>query len=132
MAAMAAFPRTLTVDDILSLRRLQAVQLSPDGGNVAYLVEEPNDELHSMDPILSTLWTAPVTQTASRLLARGVIQSPQWAPDSSSIGYLVDGQVHVVSIAGGLPRPVTRHKTAIGAFSWAPDGRRLVFVAAFE
>ena len=90
MATMAAFPRTLTIDDILSLRRLQAVQVSPDGANVAYLVEEPNDELHSKDPILSTLWIAPATpatQTASRLLAKGVIQSPQWAPHSSRCVY---------------------------------------------
>src|SRR5437870_13378072 len=135
MATMAAFPRTLTIDDILSLRRLQAVQVSPDCANVAYLVEEPNDELHSKDPILSTLWIAPATpatQTASRLLAKGVIQSPQWAPHSSSIGYLMDGQIHEVSIAGGLPRQVTRHKTGISSFSWAPDGRRLALAAAFE
>src|SRR6267143_1008358 len=132
MATMAVFPRTLTIDDILSLRRLQAVQLAPDGANVAYLVEEPNDELHSKDPILSTLWAAPVPQTASRLLAKGVIQSPQWAPDSSSIAYLMDGQIHLVSINGGPPRQVTRHKTAISSFSWAPDGRRLAFAATFE
>ena len=42
-AGPAALSRTLTTDDILSLRRLRAVQISPDGSHVAYLVEELND-----------------------------------------------------------------------------------------
>src|SRR5205809_2761920 len=37
MSANGAFSRTtLTIDDILSLRRLQAVQISPDGSNVVF------------------------------------------------------------------------------------------------
>ena len=42
-APPASLSRTLTTDDILSLSRLQGVQISPDGSHVAYLVEEPND-----------------------------------------------------------------------------------------
>jgi len=56
MAARSlALSRTLTIDDILPTPA-QAVQISPDGSHVAYLVEEPNDDLHSKDPIFSTLW----------------------------------------------------------------------------
>jgi len=98
MGATAAFSRTLTIDDILSFRRLQAVQISPDGSNVGYLVEEPNDELHLKDPILSRLWVVPV------------IRRHQWAPDSRRISDIMDGQIHVASLAGGEPRAIAHHK----------------------
>ena len=131
LASVAGSSRTLTIDDILSMRRLQAVQISPDGSHVAYLVEEPNDELHSKDPILSTLWIVPVARPEARVIAKGLIRTPQWVWDGGRVGYIMDGQIYVASLGGGDPRAITHHPTGIDSFTWAPDGGRVAFTATY-
>src|SRR5947209_13435399 len=89
-SALAAGTKVPDVEELVRMRRLQAVQIAPDGSRVALIVEEPNDEAHSKDPTPTHLWVAdvaggeprPYTRLPSRAFA------PQWSPDSRTIAFL--------------------------------------------
>src|SRR5215472_13198308 len=58
----------LSIDDILSMRRIMSAQMSPDGKYVAYLVEEAGDATQQHDQGPTSLWTVPVAGGESRQL----------------------------------------------------------------
>ena len=78
--------RTLNVDDILSIRTLQNVVISPDGSRIAFVVNEPSDDEHSKDPPNTDLYIAPVNGVVPKRLTsnQGRDSDPQWAPDSAA------------------------------------------------
>src|SRR5690606_28737077 len=65
-------------------------------------------------------------------------RSPRWSPDGRLLAFLRttpgDGaegrtQIWVMPADGGEARPVTFIREAPGEIAWAPDSRRLAFVA---
>src|SRR5689334_15648267 len=48
--------RLLEVNDVVSLRKLQSVQMSPDARHVAFVVEEPNSEAQSRQTSNTDIW----------------------------------------------------------------------------
>jgi len=130
-ASLTAAPPTLSVDDILALRRVLAVQIAPGGAQVAYVVDEPNGEAQSKAPSRTSLWLAPAAggQAQRQAAQFSSPASPQWSPDSRRLGFLAEGQLHVLEVPAGHVLQVTRHGGAVASYHWAPDGRRLAFVA---
>src|SRR5262249_12650644 len=96
-------PRPMTFADVMELKNVGAVALSPDGSAVVYSVsawEHPNAK--PADPskpdtakgdrheVRSHLWLVPTTGGAPRQLTfseRGE-SAPAWAPDGRSIAFL--------------------------------------------
>lgn len=128
----------LSIDDVVAMRRLQAVQIAPDGEHVAYVVEVPRDEQHSKLPALSQLWIVPSSGGQPTLLTQADSRdsSPLWSPDGRTLAYLssrassVSSQIHRVNADGSSDRRLSDHPEPIQSFSWSPDGGRIVFVAA--
>src|ERR1700741_5611493 len=50
---------TITPEDILSIRELRELQLSPDGKQIAFVVREPGDPKLSRQPRASNVWIVP-------------------------------------------------------------------------
>src|SRR5881628_4260717 len=73
-----------TVDQILSLKRAGAPEISPDGRRVAYTVRETNWDENAYE---TEIWLADVRTGASRQLtnAKKSSQSPAWSPDGSKL-----------------------------------------------
>ncbi|MDI1436567.1 S9 family peptidase [Polyangium sorediatum] len=92
--------RPLAVD-VASLPRIQAVSISPDGQQVAYVVRTSR-----LDP------------------------DAQPSDNDTSGGWKSEAQLWVVGRAGGTPRQLTRAETSVGNPRWLPDGRALAFVRA--
>src|SRR5205085_874029 len=52
----AGDPAIPSIEELVAMRRLQAVQIAPDGSRVAVIIEQPNDADHSKDPTPTGLW----------------------------------------------------------------------------
>jgi dipeptidyl aminopeptidase/acylaminoacyl peptidase len=133
-ASRTAAARLLTVDDVVALRRITAVQLSPDGSRIAYIVEQPSDELHSKVPPTSELWIYTVKDSTTLPLEDGNRPwSPKWSPDSGRLAFLsstADGsQVFLMNPTTRTSSRATKHPGGIDSFAWSRDGSTIVFIS---
>ena len=107
-----ALSAAITVDEVMSLRTITAVALSPDGTQVAYAVgSRQGSEI----------------RIGSRKLTDG--SAPAWSPDGKLLAFLRAGDVWTIPAAGGDALKLTSHPTSIRRFSWSPDGKYIAFTA---
>jgi len=90
------------------------IALSPDGTHLAftdYRVEE-----------LRQLWVRPMDALgAVPLTGTGGAIFPFWSPDGRSLGFFADGELKIVSAAGGAPRTLTAALNPTGG-TWNDAG----------
>lgn len=96
--------------------------LSPDGRTLAVVVSDPAG--------MQMLWLRPLEgQTAMPLAGTEGAGSPFWSPDSKSIGFVAQGQLKTIEVAGG--EPVLVASPAMNATgSWNREGEILFTPAA--
>jgi len=140
-----AQPRPVTVDDVLELKGVSSPMVSPDGTRVLYTVrawEPASDKEPNQRESRTRVWMVPVAGGPGRQITfgqRGDSQ-PQWSPDGRSISFLSARgtgtgedaprpQVYVMRSDGGEARRVTDAKEGVATYAWAPDSRRIAFVA---
>jgi len=106
--------------------------ISPDGRWVAYTVTTRGA---TGEPRLRSLWVAPVsTGSPPRRLTDGTARahSPRWMPDSASIVFLSDGQLHQIGLDGGGAETLTSWGPGISGHVPLADGRTVAIVAPDE
>jgi dipeptidyl aminopeptidase/acylaminoacyl peptidase len=129
--------RLVNPDDIISVRTIQSVALSPDGKSVAYVATESISDPDSRLTIKSGMWLVPAAGVESRRCQPqpGEYSSPQWSPDGSALAFLSQepgdegAQIHLADSSCRNGRRLTRHGAPVAAFAWSPDGRRIAFLA---
>lgn len=145
-AGLAARP--MAPEDLARLRQVDEATLSPDGSTVAYAVEVPRIPFQDEDgPAWSELWVvAPGSEPRPYVTGEGSVSDLAWTPDGESISFLAKGgagkgkgedeepknALWAIPITGGGARTVLEHPTGVEAYSWAPDGRRVAFLAKDE
>jgi dipeptidyl aminopeptidase/acylaminoacyl peptidase len=128
----AAATTAPTVDQILSLKRVGAPELSPDGRTVAYTVRQTNWDDNSYD---TQIWLADAGSGATRQLTAGrkSSQSPAWSPDGSRLAFVSDRtdkrQIYLIDPRGGEAEPLTSLEDGVDRFEWAPDGKTIAYTA---
>lgn len=131
----------IRVTDMLQIKRVGSVELSPDGSQVIYTVNSINPRDNStLDYAFDNqLWIADVGgQTEPRPLTSGKtgFSQPSFSPDGQSIVFSrsVEGksQLFLLSLSGGEPIQLTEHKYGASSPRWSPDGKRLVFSASLS
>jgi len=130
-------PRLVTVDDLSRLRDVDDPRVSPDGAWVAYTVTTQNLET---DKKQSDLWMTSWDGTTTLRLTKTPTESessPRWSPDNRSLAFLSGradsndaAQLWILPRAGGEAEKVTRLKSDVSDFAWAPDAKRFVLVVA--
>jgi len=133
-------PRPITSRDLLTIRDITGVQISPDGKSVAYVVSQAVLESNSYRTALFVVGTEPGSVPVN-LGSAGPPHwtsggeylriPPQWSPDSRYITYLVrEGsrrQIWLWNYPDGKPERLTHNANDVESYEWQPDGRRIMF-----
>ena len=114
-----------TIDDLISLKRVGAPEISPDGRLVAYTVRETNWDQNAYE---TSIWIADAQSGATWRLttAKKTSNAPAWSPDGSRLAFLSDRtdkrQLYLINPRGGEAEQLTTLDDGPGAFAWSPDG----------
>jgi dipeptidyl aminopeptidase/acylaminoacyl peptidase len=136
-AAPAAASRPVTVDDLMRLRAILDVRISPDGERVAYVVSAPslpkNEHEAALFVVAST--GGQPTRTGDTVRIFNVpVPRPQlrWSPDGTMLSVLgfagTRPQVFAIPVAGGAPKSLTAAPEGVSAYEWSPDGKSLAYL----
>ncbi|HEV7921191.1 MAG TPA: S9 family peptidase [Thermoanaerobaculia bacterium] len=136
---LAAPKRPITEKDIFRFHWIADPQLSPDGGQAAYVVTEVDEK---GDRYTTSLWSVETRAGATpRRITNGPRDTmPRWSPDGRSLAFLrsaepKDGkpapaQIHLLSLSGGEPHAVTSLDTGVESIVWSPSGRTIAFTTS--
>jgi dipeptidyl aminopeptidase/acylaminoacyl peptidase len=125
--------RPATIDDLMRLRTVTDVQLSPDGTRVVYVVSVPDVSRNEHD---TDLWMVPADGGEPLRLTSSpkMDQVPRWAPDGRTVAFLSSREgppnIYLLNLAGGEPRKLTKEAGGVQQFAWSPDGKRIAFVSS--
>ena len=130
--------RPVTVDDLMRLRSIADVRISPDGRRIAYVVSGASLEQNAYVPelyIVDATGGTPLRMTHATRIANRPLPRPllRWSPDGTALSFLalIDEvpQVVVMDPRGGEARRVTSSRDGVVNYAWAPDAKRIAFVA---
>lgn len=133
-APLAAIQQpTMSVEDVLSIRTLSDVTISPDGRWVAYVVTVRDFEEDLND---SDIWIVGADGGEPRRLTfhAGSDNSPTWSADGTWLAFRSDrgelSQIYGIRPNGGEAWQVTDWEADVGAFAMAPDGGAIGFLSS--
>ena len=131
-AAPAAAPKSPTIDQLVELRRVVSVALSPDGSQAAYVVREANWEENAFE---TEIWLADAAGGAPRRLtnAKKSSDAPAFSPDGKRLAFASDRsdkrQVYLIDPRGGEAELLTSAEDGVQGFAWSKDGSAIAYLA---
>lgn len=131
---MTTTRRPLTPEDLLALKRVSDVQISPDRALIAFVVGDAFKE--DTDAPRSQIWVVPGDGAAAHPYTTGPRSdtTPRWSPDGRTLAFLSDRaesgkpQVYLLERGAGEARRLTDLPGDIAELEWSPDGTRLAFL----
>jgi dipeptidyl aminopeptidase/acylaminoacyl peptidase len=130
--------RKMTVDDVMRLRTIVDVKISPDGQRVAYVVSQPSVERNAHETELFVVPAAGGRTTRLPLDVRiftPALPAPRlrWTSDNAALSFLgladARPQVHLIPAAGGSIERITNAAQGVTAYEWAPDGKSVAYLS---
>jgi dipeptidyl aminopeptidase/acylaminoacyl peptidase len=122
--------RPLTAADLYHLRLVSDPQISPDGGRVAYVVQQMNEKTNEY---VGNIYVADRDGAVTQFTSGDKDSAPRWSPDGRYLAFLSgrkdEAQVHLMPSAGGESVPITSAPLGAGTPVWSPDSRSIAFAA---
>jgi dipeptidyl aminopeptidase/acylaminoacyl peptidase len=140
-AAVLSAPNTLrpvTIDDLMRMRAMSDVRISPDGERIAYVVSEASFERNAYEPaifVVPSAGGAPMELTLSvRIFNRPLPAARlKWTPDGSALSFLAwvgeRPQVMTLPIGGKAAKQITSAPEGVSNYEWSPDGRSIAYLS---
>jgi dipeptidyl aminopeptidase/acylaminoacyl peptidase len=124
--------RPMTVDDALNMVRVGDVLISPDGQWVFFSKSELDWKENKRK---SKYFMVPADGgKAFQYIGEDGGNSFQFSPDGKYLSFRrpVDkkNQIFLMRTSGGEAVQMTKHKSSIGSYRWAPDSSKIFFIAA--
>jgi len=126
--------------DLLTLRDVIGLQISPNGKSVAYVVSQAVYETNGYHTALFVIGTEPGSVAANlgsagpphwSRVGQYVKIIPQWSPDSEYITCLMGEkdrkQIWRWHREGGAPEQLTHNSDDVERYEWQSDGRQIIF-----
>jgi dipeptidyl aminopeptidase/acylaminoacyl peptidase len=131
-AAFAATP--YEAGDLFKLSQVEAPQVSPDGKRVIFTRSYADI---ASDKRMGEVWLLTIGGGKQLLIGgQAGAANVRWSPDGSRIVYVapVAGkpQIHVMTLAEGIGRPITALKTPPSQLAWSPDGTAIAYAAQVD
>ena len=123
-------------EDVYALTSVGDARLSPDGGQVAYVVNWIDRDENGYR---AAIWLAPLdgSEEPAKLTAgTRSDSSPRWSPDGRWLAFVSNrdgadeqahGELYVLPANGGEPRRLTDGKEGVESIAWSPDSSRIAF-----
>jgi dipeptidyl aminopeptidase/acylaminoacyl peptidase len=125
-------PRTMTFQDLVTLKRVAAPTVSPDGQWVVYQQTDTDPASYKR---VAGLWRVPAKGGAAERiadLADAGENSPAFSPDGKRLYFISDksgsDQLWVLELAapGAVPVQASQFKTDVAGFQISPNGQRVL------
>ena len=138
MTVSAQVPRRVTIDDLMALRTINDVKISPSGDRVAYTVSTPSVERNAHEAglfVMSSSGGAPKRLAESHRIFTPALPAPRlrWMPDGQTVSILVSGaagaQVLTVNPDTDATHVVTSAPAGLSAYEWSPDGKFVAYLS---
>ena len=126
--------RLRTFVDALEQPVLQDPQLSPDGKQIAFVIDRADWKANRRIGHIFRINADGTNQVQLTFNERGE-SSPRWSPDGRSIAFVARrdpdtaNQIYLLHSDGGEARRITSHPAAVSSISWGPDGKSLFFLS---
>jgi len=128
--------QVITPEDVLTIRELTDVKLSPDGKQIAFVVTEPNDPKLPREPRVTNIWVVPVDgREPPRPLIAGLKNAiaPHWSPDGRTLAFVSDAdsstQIYLLRDGEQKAARLTNVPGGVEDYEWSRDGKMIAFVA---
>lgn len=132
--AQIAARRVPGVDDLLTLKSVGAVRISPDGRWVAYTVTETD---FKQDAFVAHIWIAEPATGRNFQLTRGDKSTDNmvWSPNGRWLAFTCSragdkSQIFAIPPDGGEAVQLTKAENGVNGFDWSPDAGSIAFTAA--
>jgi len=131
----------LTLHQVLQMRSVDEVALSPDGRQVAYVLQVPRKPLEGEEngPDHKELHVVESGGESRPFITGAVdVEDLSWLGDGRRIVFKTEREgdeakaLYVISTGGGEARKLLSHPTDVGDYSFSGDGRQVAFVAKAE
>lgn len=137
LASTGLHAAPLTVEQVIALRTVSQVSLSPDGSTMVFRLERHRTSDEGIGaPVGELGWLESRGGLPQKIANAGVnVRQPQWSPDGTRVAWIAQpsldesAQIYVMSLAS---RRVQRLPSAAGrvqALRWSPDARRIAYTA---
>ncbi len=129
--------RKVTIDDLMALRTINDLEISPAGDRIAYTVSTPSVARNVHEPalfVISAAGGAPKQLADGYKIFTPALPAPRlrWRADGQAISVLVaektGPQVLTITPDNANAQVVTSAPLGVSGYEWSPDGKYLAYL----